>query len=87
MEPIYPVFFISNALIQALKKPVYVMFLTMFRMVILPGVALWYLIFYLNSSFSTVFWGLLVINWFFGLFLFIFTKLFIKKIIKNKLIF
>ena len=79
MEPVYPIFFISNALIQALKKAVYVMFLTMFRMVILPGLTLWFLIFYLNSSFANVFWGLLVINWVFGIFLFLFTKNFMKK--------
>ena len=79
MEPIYPIFFISNALIQALKKAVYVMFLTMFRMVILPGITLWFLIFYLETSFATVFWGLLIINWIFGIFLLIFTKSFMKK--------
>ena len=79
MEPIYPVFFISNALIQSLKKAIYVIFLSMFRMVILPATTLWFLIFYLESSFAFVFWGLLIINWIFGIFLFFFTKLFMKK--------
>ena len=79
MAPIYPIFFISNALIQGLKKANIVMFLSLFRMVLLPSVFLWFLIFYLNSSFAFVFWGLLVINWIFGIFLFIFTKLFMKK--------
>ena len=72
---------------QALKKPIYVMFLNMFRMVILPTITLWFLIFYLESSFAFVFWGLLIINWIFGIFLFIFTKRFIKRKfskIKNK---
>ena len=86
MEPIYPIFFISNALIQALKKATYVMFLTMMRMVILPGITLWYLIIYLNSSFEFVFFGLLIINWIFGIFLFLFTKRFMKiEFKKNKL--
>ena len=79
MEPVYPIFFISNALIQALKKAIYVMYLSMFRMVILPFITLWFLIFYLNSSFEFVFWGLLIINWIFGIFLLIFTKNFMKK--------
>ena len=79
MEPVYPIFFISNALIQALKKAIYVMYLSMFRMVILPFITLWFLIFYLNSSFEFVFWGLLIINWIFGIFLLIFTKIFMKK--------
>lgn len=79
MEPVYPIFFISNALIQALKKAIYVMFLSMFRMVILPAMTLWYFIFYLNSTFEMVFWGLLIINWIFGIFLYFFTKFFIDK--------
>ena len=79
MEPIYPIFFISNALIQGLKKANIVMYLTLFRMVILPISLLWFLIFYLNSSFAFVFWGLLIINWLFGIFVFIFTKLLIKN--------
>ena len=80
MEPVYPIFFISNALIQGLKKANIVMFLTLGRMVILPSIILWYLIFYLNSSFAFVFWGLLTINWIFGIFVFLLTK----KIIKNE---
>ena len=79
MEPIYPIFFISNALIQGLKKANIVMFLTLGRMVILPSIILSFLIFYLESSFGFVFWGLLVINWIFGIFVFLFTKNIIKK--------
>ena len=79
MEPIYPIFFISNALIQGFKKANIVMILTLCRMVILPSIVLSYLIFYLNSSFSFVFWGLLIINWIFGIFVLVFTKYLIKK--------
>ena len=79
MEPIYPIFFISNALIQGLKKANIVMFLTLGRQVILPSIVLTYLIFYLESSFSFVFWGLLIINWLFGFFVLILTKNLIKK--------
>ena len=52
-------------------------------MVIIPSIVLWYLIFYLNSSFDFVFWGLLIINWIFGIFVFILTKGLIKKEMKN----
>ena len=55
------------------------MFLTLFRMVVLPSIVLWFLIFYLNSSFAFVFWGLLLINWIFGIFVLIFTKILIKN--------
>lgn len=83
MEPIYPIFFISNALIQGLKKANIVMYLSLGRMVIMPSIVLWYLIFYLNSSFDFVFWGLLIINWIFGIFVFILTKGLIKREMKN----
>ena len=79
MEPVYPIFFISNALLQAMKRAEYVMFLSMFRMVILPFITLTVLIIYLESSFAFVFWGLLIINWIFGIFVLIFTKILIKN--------
>ena len=79
MEPIYPIFFISNALIQGLKKANIVMLLTFGRMVVLPSIILTYLIFYLESSFAFVFWSLLIINWIFGIFVFILTKNLIRK--------
>ena len=60
MEPIYPIFFISNALIQGMKKPNIVFLFTVSRMVILPSILLWFLIFKLNFSFAYVFWGLLI---------------------------
>ena len=83
MEPIYPIFFISNALIQGLKKANIVMFLTIGRMVIMPLIVLSYLIFYLESSFEFVFWGLLLINWIFGIFVFLLSKYIIKKEIQR----
>ena len=68
-----------SQLITGLKKANIVMYLTLGRMVILPSLILWYLIFYLDSSFAFVFWGLLVINWLFGIFVFLLTKYLIKK--------
>ena len=85
MEPIYPIFFISNALIQGIKKANIVMYLTFGRMVVMPSIVLWYLIFYLNSSFEFVFWGLLIINWIFGIFVYLLTKNLIKKEIKREI--
>tara|TARA_Y100000591_G_scaffold149449_1_gene128356 strand:- start:1172 stop:2551 length:1380 start_codon:yes stop_codon:yes gene_type:complete len=79
MEPIYPIFFISNALIQGIKKANVVMMLTFGRMVFMPAIVLTYLIFYLESSFAFVFWGLLIINWIFGIFVFMLTKKLISK--------
>ena len=76
----------GNALIQGIKKANIVMYLTLGRMVIMPLIVLSYLIFFLDSSFEFVFWGLLIINWIFGIFVFILTKSIIKKQIKiNKI--
>ena len=83
MGPIYPIFFISNALIQGLKKANIVMFLTLGRMVILPTIVLWYLIFYLKSSFDFIFWGLVIINWIYGIFVLLICKSIIKKQSQN----
>jgi len=74
MEPIYPIFFISNALIQGIKRPNIVFLFTVGRMVILPFIVLWFLIFEMKFSFAYVFWGLLIINWIFGIFVLIITK-------------
>ena len=84
MAPILPIFFISNALIQGIKKANIVMYLTIGRMVVMPMIILSYLIFYLDSSFEFVFWGLLVINWIFGLFVFFLTKYLLKMENKDK---
>lgn len=83
MEPIYPIFFISNALIQGLKKANVVMYLTLGRMVVLPVIVLWYLIFYLESSFEFVFWGLLIINWLYGIFVLLFSINLLKRQSQN----
>ena len=83
MEPVYPIFFISNALIQGLKKANIVMYLSLGRMVVLPIIVLWYLIFYLESSFEFVFWGLLIINWIYGIFVLLFTKSILNKQSQN----
>ena len=34
--PVYPVFFITNALFQAIKKPIYTVIITFSRLVLLP---------------------------------------------------
>ena len=86
MEPIYPIFFISNALIQGIKKPNIVFLFTVIRMVILPSIVLWFLIFKMDFSFEYVFWGLLIINWIFGIFVFFITKKIIRNELKNTFI-
>ena len=39
--PVYPVFFITNALFQAIKKPIYTVLMTFLRLVLLPFATMW----------------------------------------------
>ena len=64
--PCYPIFFISSALLQGLKKPNYQMIINLLRMVILPVCALSIAVFYLEVEFTTMFLVILTINYIFG---------------------
>lgn len=79
--PIYPVFFITNAFFQGIKKPIYSTCINLFRIVILPFVTMWIMLNYFNGGFVDLFMGLLVINWIFGIFILIVVKyIFLKKL-------
>ena len=81
MLPIYPFFFISNGFFQGLKKPLIVMYVLLFRLVIMPFIILWVLIIYLNYDYPIIFWSLVIINWFLGILYYFFTRYnFMKKL-------
>ena len=44
-------------------------------LIAVPLLVLWFLIFEMNFSFAYVFWGLLIINWIFGIFVFLLSYL------------
>ena len=79
MGPVYPIFFITSALVQAVKKAIYTMYINLLRMIILPFVTLWFVVNVLDGGFQSVFWGLFVINWSFGFLVLIFSHFFMKK--------
>ena len=60
--PVYPIFFITNAFFQGIKKPIYSTFINLFRIVILPFITMWLILNYFNGGFIDLFIGLLVIN-------------------------
>tara|TARA_B100001057_G_C22859183_1_gene953819 strand:+ start:167 stop:1528 length:1362 start_codon:yes stop_codon:yes gene_type:complete len=64
--PCYPIFFISSALLQGLKKPNYQMIINLLRMVIFPVCALSIAVFYLEVEFTTMFLVILTINYIFA---------------------
>ena len=77
--PVYPIFFITNAFFQGIKKPIYSTFINLFRIVILPFITMWLILNYFNGGFIDLFIGLLVINWIFGIFIIIIVKYFFLK--------
>ena len=64
--PCYPIFFISSALLQGLKKPLYSMVINLMRMVILPVIALTFSVIYLKVPFIGMFMVILTINYIFA---------------------
>ena len=64
--PCYPIFFISSALLQGLKKPNYQMIINLMRMIVLPISALSIAVVYLNVEFATMFLVILAINYIFA---------------------
>ena len=64
--PCYPIFFISSALLQGLKKPNYQMVINLMRMVILPVCGLSIAVLYLQVNFTTMFLVVLTINYVFA---------------------
>ena len=78
--PVYPVFFITNALFQAIKKPIYTVMITFSRLVLLPFFTMSVVVFVLNGNFKDLFLGLFFINWTFGILVFLFSKYYMKKL-------
>ncbi len=78
--PVYPVFFITNALFQAIKKPIYTVLMTFFRLVLLPFATMWTVVFLFEGNFRDLFLGLFFINWTFGILVFLFAKYYTKKL-------
>ena len=64
--PCYPIFFISSALLQGLKKPNYQMVINLMRMVILPVCGLSVAVLYLKVNFTIMFLVVLTINYVFA---------------------
>ena len=79
--PVYPIFFITNAFFQGIKKPIYSTYINLLRIVVLPFLTMWVMLNYFKGDFEDLFLGLLVINWIFGISVLMLVKyVFLKKI-------
>ena len=79
--PVYPIFFISGALFQGLKKAHYQTAINLLRMIIFPLIFLTIGVKYFDINFREMFLILLVINWIFGLLVLFFSRRLITQIL------
>ena len=82
--PIYPVFFITTAVFQAVKKPIYSLYLSIIRLTALPFLSLWYVINIKGGSYNDIFYTIMATNWFIAIIVIIFIGYFLDNVFKQK---
>ena len=80
--PIYPVFFITTAVFQALKKSIYSLYLSILRLTALPFLSLWYVINIRGGDYNDIFYTIMATNWLMGLAVLLFIPFFFRKKLK-----
>jgi putative MATE family efflux protein len=84
IAPVYPVFFITTAVFQALKKSIYSLYLSVLRLSALPFLSLWYVINIRGGDYADIFYTIMVTNWFIGIVVIIFIGYFLNNVFKQK---
>ena len=86
--PIYPAFFITTAVFQAVKKPLYSLYLSIMRLTAFPFLSLWYVINIRGGDYEDIFYTIMATNWAMGIALLIFIGYFLNNVFKqNKTLF
>ena len=86
--PIYPTFFITTAVFQAVKKPLYSLYMSILRLTAFPFLSLWYVINIRGGDYEDIFYTILVTNWIMGIAVLIFIGYFLNNVFKqNKTLF
>ena len=86
--PIYPVFFITTAVFQAVKKPLYSLYLSILRLTAFPFLSLWYVINIRGGDYKDIFYTIMATNWVMGIAVLIFIGYFLNNVFKqNKTLF
>ena len=86
--PIYPVFFITTAVFQAVKKPLYSLYLSILRLTAFPFLSLWYVINIRGGDYEDIFYTIMATNWAMGVVVLIFIGYFLNNVFKqNKSLF
>ena len=84
IAPIYPVFFITTAVFQALKKPIYSLYLSVLRLTAFPFLSLWFVINIRGGDYADIFYTIMATNWFMGIAVIIFIGYFLNNVFKQK---
>ena len=82
--PIYPVFFITTAVFQAVKKPLYSLYLSILRLTAFPFLSLWYVINIRGGDYKDIFYTIMATNWAMGIVVLIFIGYFLNNVFKQK---
>jgi len=82
--PIYPVFFITTAVFQAVKKPLYSLYLSILRLTAFPFLSLWYIINIRGGDYEDIFYTIMATNWTMGIVVLIFIGYFLNNVFKQK---
>jgi len=77
--PIYPIFFITTAVFQALKKPIYSLYLSILRLTAIPFLSLWYVINIKEGEYQDIFYTIMTTNWLMGLAVLIYMPFFLRE--------
>ena len=86
--PIYPVFFITTAVFQAVKKPLYSLYLSILRLTAFPFLSLWYVINIRGGDYEDIFYTIMATNWVMGIAVLLFIGYFLNNVFKqNKSLF
>jgi putative MATE family efflux protein len=80
--PVYPVFFITTAVFQALKKSIYSLYLSILRLTALPFLSLWYVINIRAGDYNDIFYTIMATNWLMGIAVLSFIPFFLRKKLK-----
>ena len=81
--PIYPVFFITTAIFQAVKKPLYSLYMSILRLTAFPFLSLWYVINIRGGDYEDIFYTILVTNWLMGIAVLMFIGYFLNNVFKQ----
>ena len=84
IAPIYPVFFITTAVFQAVKKPIYSLYLSILRLTAFPFLSLWYVINIRGGDYGDIFYTVMATNWFMGIAVIVFIGYFLNNVFKEK---